>query len=77
MAQELSGHHRAQLLFSYSLQPHIVVQPRALAEPPFAPAADVAHPQHRWQTVPNTVAEKVFATQIVEADEWQWGEMRG
>jgi hypothetical protein len=53
------------------------VQPQLLQPYPFPPAEGATHAQHRWQMRPNTMAEKVFATQIVEADEWQWGEMRG
>lgn len=55
-----SGHSRSQLLFSYSLDPHIVVQ---------------TYPTNI--TSNHHVAERVFETEILPQDVWQWGEMRG
>lgn len=68
MSVEDSGHYRAQLLFSYSLQPHIVVQTHDIP----TRDSDSNHP------IPiNCVAETVFATEMLPEYEWQWGEMRG
>ena len=70
-----SGHHRAQLLFSYSLQPHVVVQTHPTDRP--IPPPEELHPRHHAQARVNTVAERVFTTELLPEDEWQWGEMRG
>lgn len=78
MSVQESGHYRAHLLFSYSLQPHIVVQSHDM-QPTSTAAATQPEKNDRYHNnmVSNAVADTVFATEMLPEFEWQWGEMRG